>query len=75
MDDRIRDLIFQAIDQTISKQDFEELQDAIENDPVVRDQYLSRSANRSVNLQDPRSSMRRWLSENPRLPMHRCGVA
>ncbi|MEO1617612.1 MAG: LamG-like jellyroll fold domain-containing protein [Planctomycetota bacterium] len=40
MDNRIRTLIFQAIDQTISDPDFESLQDAIEHDPKVRDEYL-----------------------------------
>ena len=40
MDDSIRDLIFQAIDETISDQDFERLQDAIEQNEAVRDEYL-----------------------------------
>ena len=40
MDDRIRDLIFQAIDQTILREDFERLQNAIEQDDEVRDAYL-----------------------------------
>ncbi|MGC6448524.1 MAG: LamG-like jellyroll fold domain-containing protein [Rubripirellula sp.] len=40
MDDNIRDLIYQAIDQTISESDFESLQDAIEERPEVRAEYL-----------------------------------
>lgn len=40
MDERIRNLIFQAIDQTISRDDFERLQDAIEQDAEVRAEYL-----------------------------------
>ncbi len=40
MDDRIRDLIFQAIDETMSPEDFERLQDALEHDAEVRDAYL-----------------------------------
>ena len=35
MDDNIRDLIFQAIDQTISEPDFERLQNAIEENVQV----------------------------------------
>lgn len=40
MDDDTRDLIFQAIDQTISREDFDRLQDAIEHDDDVRESYL-----------------------------------
>ena len=40
MDDRIRDLIFQAIDETISPTDFERLQDALDHDDEVRNAYL-----------------------------------
>ncbi len=40
MDDSIRSLIFQAIDQTISADDFERLQDAIEQSDEVRAEYL-----------------------------------
>ena len=40
MDESIRDLIFQAIDQTISEQNFERLQDAIEQSEDVRLEYL-----------------------------------
>jgi hypothetical protein len=40
MDDRIRDLIFQAIDETISPEDFERLQNALEHDAEVRAAYL-----------------------------------
>lgn len=45
MDDSIRNLIFQAIDQSISAEDFERLQDAIEQSDEVRTEYL-----RAVNL-------------------------
>lgn len=40
MDDSIRSLIFQAIDQTISADDFERLQDAIEQSDEVRAEYV-----------------------------------
>ncbi len=40
MDSNIRKLIFQAIDQTISAEDFERLQDKIEQDEEVRSEYL-----------------------------------
>lgn len=40
MDDKLRGLIFQAIDQTISEQDFETLQDAIGQSETVRAEYL-----------------------------------
>ncbi len=40
MDENIRLLIFHTIDQTISREDFERLQDAIEHDEEVRDAYL-----------------------------------
>jgi hypothetical protein len=40
MDDRIRDLIFQAIDETIPPEDFERLQNALEHDTEVRHEYL-----------------------------------
>lgn len=40
MDDSIRSLIFQAIDQTISADDFARLQDAIEQSDEVRTEYL-----------------------------------
>ncbi len=40
MDEKIRKLIFQAIDQTISEDDFQCLQDAIENREDVRAEYL-----------------------------------
>lgn len=45
MDSETRQLIFQAIDQTISAADFERLQDAIEQSDEVRQEYL-----RAVNL-------------------------
>ena len=45
MGDETRELIFQLIDQRISAEDFERLQDAIEADPDVRDEYL-----RAINL-------------------------
>ncbi|QDV43741.1 FecR protein [Stieleria neptunia] len=45
MDDTIRNLIFQAIDQTISADDFDVLQDAIERREDVRAEYL-----RAINL-------------------------
>ena len=41
MDDSIRSLIFQAIYQTISAEDFERLQDAIEQSDEVRSGYLT----------------------------------
>jgi hypothetical protein len=41
MDDSIRSLIFQAIDQTISAEDFDRLQDAIEQSDEVRAEYLT----------------------------------
>ena len=41
MDDSIRNLIFQAIDQTISAEDFERLQDAIEHSDEARAEYLN----------------------------------
>lgn len=41
MDDSIRNLIFQAIDQTISAEDFERLQNAIEQSDEVRAEYLN----------------------------------
>jgi hypothetical protein len=40
MDENIRGLIFQAVDQTISDEDFERLQDAIEQNEEVRNEYL-----------------------------------
>ena len=40
MDKNVRDLIFQAIDQTISEQDFHRLQEAIEKSEDVRAEYL-----------------------------------
>ena len=40
MDESINDLIFQAIDQTISDDDFQTLQDAIEQSDDVRAEYL-----------------------------------
>ncbi len=40
MDDSIRSLIFQAIDETISADDFERLQNAIEQSDEVRTEYL-----------------------------------
>ena len=40
MDDKIHQLIFQAVDQTISDDDFQRLQDLIESDDEVRDAYL-----------------------------------
>ncbi|QEF97546.1 FecR protein [Stieleria maiorica] len=45
MDDHLRNLIFQALDQTISDDDFERLQDALEQHEDVRIEYL-----RSVGL-------------------------
>lgn len=45
MDEKIRSLIFQAIDETISADDFDRLQDAIEQSDEVRSEYL-----RAVNL-------------------------
>ena len=47
MDNDLRDLIFQAIDESISAEDFERLQDAIGQDPDFRDEYL-----RAVSLCD-----------------------
>ena len=41
MDDDIRNLIFRAIDQTISSCDFDRLQDAIEQSEEVRREYLA----------------------------------
>ncbi len=41
MDDSIRSLIFQLIDQTISAEDFDRLQDAIEQSDEVRVEYLT----------------------------------
>lgn len=40
MDDSVRRLIFEAIDGTISPEDFERLQSAIEQSDEVRDEYL-----------------------------------
>ena len=40
MDENVRKLIFQAIDQTISEKDFHRLQDAIEESEEVRAEYL-----------------------------------
>lgn len=40
MDQQTRQLIFQAIDQSISAEDFERLQDLIESSPEVRAEYL-----------------------------------
>lgn len=51
MDDVNRNLIFQLIDGTISADDFERLQDAIENDGDVRAEYL-RAVNLSESLTD-----------------------
>ncbi|MCG6154394.1 LamG-like jellyroll fold domain-containing protein [Rubinisphaera margarita] len=51
MDDNIRQLIFQAIDQTISPEDFDRLQDAIEQDSEVRTAYL-RAVHMSGTLED-----------------------
>lgn len=45
MDETMRELIYKAIDQTISESEFERLQDAIEQDPEVCREYL-----RSVGL-------------------------
>ncbi|MBR9804014.1 hypothetical protein GYB59_21020 [bacterium] len=47
MDQKTRHLIFQAIDQSITPADFERLQDLIETDPEVRQEYL-----RAVRLCD-----------------------
>ncbi|WP_013629533.1 LamG-like jellyroll fold domain-containing protein [Rubinisphaera brasiliensis] len=47
MDQKTRTLIFQAIDQSITLADFERLQDLIETDPEVRQEYL-----RAVRLCD-----------------------
>ena len=47
MDESIRKLIFAAIDETISPEDFERLQDAIEADEQVRSEYL-----RAINLSE-----------------------
>jgi len=47
MDQKTRTLIFQAIDQSITPADFERLQDLIETDPEVRQEYL-----RAVRLCD-----------------------
>jgi hypothetical protein len=41
MDDSIRSLIFQVIDQTISAEDFDRLQDAIEQSDEFRAEYLA----------------------------------
>jgi hypothetical protein len=40
MDEDIRSLIFQAIDETISQEDLDRLQDSIEHDAKVRQTYL-----------------------------------
>ena len=47
MDEQIRGLIFQAIDKTISSDDFERLQDALQQSADVRVEYL-----RVVNLME-----------------------
>ncbi|QDT66333.1 LamG-like jellyroll fold domain-containing protein [Calycomorphotria hydatis] len=47
MDNNIQALIFKAVDGVITPDEFEVLQDAIENDPAVRDEYL-----RAVRLSD-----------------------
>ncbi|MEP3481396.1 MAG: LamG-like jellyroll fold domain-containing protein [Fuerstiella sp.] len=41
MDEALQQLIFKAIDQTITEDEFEQLQSAIENHDDVRDQYLA----------------------------------
>ena len=41
MDETIRKLIFQVIDETISPEEFEQLQDAIEQSAEVREEYLN----------------------------------
>ncbi|MEO1525240.1 MAG: LamG-like jellyroll fold domain-containing protein [Planctomycetota bacterium] len=45
MDSNVRELIFRAVDQTISPEDFERLQTEIERSPDVRAEYL-----RAINL-------------------------
>lgn len=40
IDDQTRNLIFQAIDQTISPDDFDRLQDLLQSEPDVREAYL-----------------------------------
>lgn len=47
MDDRVRELIFSLIDQTISPEDFDRLQDLVERDESIREEYL-----RAVNLSE-----------------------
>ncbi len=51
MDDSIRKLIFKAIDHTISPEDFDRLQDALEQDAEVRTAYL-RAVHMSGTLED-----------------------
>lgn len=52
MDENLRKLIFQAIDDTISPADFDRLQDAIEQNEAVREEYL-----RAVSLTESLSEI------------------
>lgn len=65
MDDSIRSLIFQAIDQTISADDFERLQDAIEQSDEVRAEYL-----RAVNLCESMSEIAAEDAASLERPFH-----
>jgi hypothetical protein len=51
MNEELRRLIFKAIDKSIDADEFETLQDAIENDDDVRDEYL-RAVHLCENLSD-----------------------
>lgn len=73
MDDSIRNLIFQAIDQTISADDFERLQDAIEQSDEARVEYLNAvslceslcdiASDEDLASQDERSAVAQWASK------------
>lgn len=60
MNEKIQELIFQAIDSTISKEDFETLQDAMEKDPEVRSQYLG-----AMNLSEVLSEIAKDNQDHP----------
>lgn len=62
MDDSIRQLIYQAVDETISAEDFETLQQAIERIPEVRAEYLQ-----AVRLCESLSGMTEEVVANERI--------
>ena len=56
MDERLRKLIFAAIDRSISNKEFDQLQDAIESSDEVRDEYL-RAVGMSESLNEIASEL------------------